>query len=88
MASNDVVCSVLHSLSHPTRLRVVLALSRREMCVRELEDLLHVAQATLSQHLALLRRAGIVSGVREGQRVRYRLERPEVLEVIELLRRL
>lgn len=65
----------LQSLVDPTRLRIVrlLADSRKELCVCELVDALDVPQYNVSRHLAVLRRAGILSERKEGRWVYYGL---------------
>ena len=59
----------------PTRIRVVLALRREELCVCELCDALDVVQSTLSTHLQYLRQAGLVRTRNEGKWVYYALTR-------------
>ena len=60
-------------LAHPVRLRLLVELSREEECVCHLAALLERPQPYISQQLAELRQAGLVSDRREGQRVFYRL---------------
>ncbi len=62
-------------LGDPTRLRIVKLLSAEEYCVCELVHLLGLSQPAVSQHLAKLRAAGLVSERRAGQWVVYRLDR-------------
>ena len=65
-----VILETLHStlklLSEPTRLRLVALLSREELAVQELVAITGLAQSRVSNHLALLRRAGLVHDRREG----------------------
>lgn len=61
------------ALGHPDRLRIAQALGAQEACVCELVEALGMRQPTISQHLSVLRRAGLVVGVRDGLFVRYRL---------------
>ena len=80
---------LLRTIGQPTRLKILLALGAGEACVCHLESLLGMRQAYISQHLMALRRAGVVrAGVvrdrREGRFVFYRLNSPQVLELIEL----
>lgn len=70
---------VLKALAHPTRLSVIEMLAQGERCVCELIEHIDVEQANLSQHLALLRREGIVDCRKDGTRVMYRLCHPQTL---------
>jgi DNA-binding transcriptional ArsR family regulator len=68
----------LKKLSNPDRLLVACALVEGERSVRELEDALGIRQPGLSQQLAELREAGLISGRKEGKQVFYRLADPRV----------
>lgn len=63
---------VFHALADPTRRSVFERLCRREMSVAEITAGFTVSQPAISQHLAALRRAGLVSERREGRRAYYR----------------
>ncbi|RMF70745.1 MAG: ArsR family transcriptional regulator [Alphaproteobacteria bacterium] len=71
----------LQALGQPTRLMILCRLAEGEMSVGKLADSLGLRQATVSQHLALLRREGLVATRREAQTVYYRIadERAQVL---------
>jgi ArsR family transcriptional regulator, arsenate/arsenite/antimonite-responsive transcriptional repressor len=62
-----------------SRLQVIKLLQIREMCVCELAEILNLSSPRISQHLAVLRRAGIVKERREGKWIFYSLI-PETLE--------
>lgn len=70
--------SFLKKLANPDRLLVACALVGGERSVRELEDLLGIRQPGLSQQLAGLREAGLITGRKEGKQVFYRLADPRV----------
>ncbi|HAM73595.1 MAG TPA: ArsR family transcriptional regulator [Verrucomicrobiales bacterium] len=61
------------AFSDPTRVRVLAALRSGELCVCELCDALRVTQSTLSTHLQVIRRAGLVRSRREGRWAYYAL---------------
>lgn len=69
-------------LSDPIRLRVMWALSNAELDVTTLTQRVGASQARVSQHLAPLRRAGLVDRRREGKRVLYRARSPRMRDVI------
>lgn len=56
----------LQAFADPTRLRILVLLRHREMCVCDLVDVLKVPQPTASRHLARLRQAGLVTVRKEG----------------------
>lgn len=73
-------------LAHPTRLQILELLRGKELCVCDLQAALKQRQACVSQHLMVLREAGIVTCRKAGLRVYYRISAtrlPELLDKIE-----
>ena len=70
---------VMKALAHPTRLFIVDVLSRGERCVCDLTDMAGYDISTVSKHLSLLKKAGIVEDDKRGLQVFYRLRIPCVL---------
>jgi ArsR family transcriptional regulator, arsenate/arsenite/antimonite-responsive transcriptional repressor len=68
--------AVFKALSNETRLRILILLSRRELCVCEIEEALGLSQSRISRHLTVLRNAGLVADRREGTWIYYRLSSP------------
>lgn len=64
---------LLRALAAPVRISIVLQLRESDRCVHELVDALGVAQPLISQHLRVLKSAGVVTGERHGREVVYRL---------------
>ncbi|HET9051696.1 MAG TPA: metalloregulator ArsR/SmtB family transcription factor [Candidatus Dormibacteraeota bacterium] len=64
---------LLKALASTARLTIVLELAQQEQCVHELVDLTGMAQPLVSQHLRVLRAAGVVSGRRRGREIAYSL---------------
>jgi ArsR family transcriptional regulator len=64
---------LLRALAAPVRIAIVLQLRDANRCVHELVDALDVAQPLISQHLRVLKTAGVVQGERRGREVVYRL---------------
>jgi ArsR family transcriptional regulator, arsenate/arsenite/antimonite-responsive transcriptional repressor len=62
---------VMKALSDPNRVRIVKLLQHKTMCVCELQSLLEIAQQTVSKHLKILEKAGLVSFKRDGLWVDY-----------------
>jgi ArsR family transcriptional regulator len=77
-ADEERAAQLFRALGNPARVRIVAELARRSACVTgDLVDLLPLAQSTVSQHLKVLRDAGIVRGTIDGDQC-YCLD-PEVL---------
>ena len=73
------------ALADPKRLCVLESLSAGELSVSELAGRVACQVPNMSQHLAVLRSAGLVTTRREGSTVFYRLTDPKVLEAYQLL---
>lgn len=65
-AEEDRAAAVFRALGNPARIRIVTELSRRNACATDLLDVLPLAQSTVSQHLKVLKEAGIIKGSIEG----------------------
>ena len=69
----DTAGDLLRALAAPVRIALVLQLRESARCVHELVDALGVPQPLVSQHLRILKAAGVVAGERSGREVMYRL---------------
>ena len=69
----DSCLAVMKALADPTRLRILKLLEAGEMCVCQIVAVLTVGQSTISQHLGILKRAGLVLDRKESRWVFYRL---------------
>ncbi|MDF1541542.1 MAG: metalloregulator ArsR/SmtB family transcription factor [Anaerosomatales bacterium] len=69
----SLVADIFAALSDPTRLRILLALSREDLCVCDLAVVTGVSSSAVSHQLRLLRDRRLVSFRREGKRAVYRL---------------
>lgn len=65
------------ALSDETRLRIMVLLSEKELCVCQLEAALALPQVKISRHLAVLRYSGLVKDRRDGLWVYYSLTKPK-----------
>ncbi len=75
VADADVaVAETARALSHPARIAILRTLSRRSCICGDLVDVLPLAQSTVSQHLKVLRDAGLISGTVDGPRSCYQLD--------------
>ncbi len=92
IATGDVerqrTATVARALSDPKRLCVLETLATGERSVGELSRDVGCQVPNMSQHLAVLRSAGLVTARREGQTVFYRLADPRVLDAYRLIQNL
>jgi ArsR family transcriptional regulator len=77
---------VLKTLASPRRLEILHALSRGPLEVGRLANQIGATQPNVSQHLAVLRAAGVVDAERDGREVRYRLSDPDVMVACGVMR--
>lgn len=75
--------NLFKALMHPARLSILEILRDGEQCVCHLEAVLGCRQAYISQHLMFLREAGLVEDRRDGNRIYYRVIKPEVYDLID-----
>ncbi len=79
------LAAILKAMAHPSRLKMVGALEKRELSVGELQGLVGHDLSTVSRHLSLLRSAGLLESRRKGNQVFYRLRVPCVLQTFSCL---
>lgn len=77
---------LLKALAHPKRLEIVHLLRDQELPVTDIHTMLDLPQANISQHLMVLRDAGIVSTRRDGKHIYYQLTENTIIEASDLLR--
>ena len=80
---SEKAARLLRHLGQPERVSILLVIGEREACVCHLEAALGLRQAYISQHLMALREAGIVTSRRDGRNIYYRLEDPNLLDLIQ-----
>jgi DNA-binding transcriptional ArsR family regulator len=76
---------VLKVLGHPIRLKIVAGLCTKECNVKFIWECLGLPQATVSQHLALLKNKGIIEGKRDGVEVHYSVVHPLAMKIVGIL---
>ncbi|MEE9545387.1 MAG: metalloregulator ArsR/SmtB family transcription factor [Rhodospirillales bacterium] len=77
--------TLLKAMSNQHRLLILCQLVPGEKCVGDLERIIGLSQSALSQHLARLRRDGLVKTRRSAQTINYSLAGEEAIAVIETL---
>ena len=81
----DGEAEILKVLGHPIRIKIVAGLCAHECNVKHIWECLGLPQATVSQHLALLKHKGIIEGKREGVEVHYSVINPLAKKLISLM---
>jgi DNA-binding transcriptional ArsR family regulator len=79
----ELLAQRLHLFAQPLRLKLIDRLERESATVQELADELDAAQQNVSQHLALMHRAGILSRQKQGTQVRYKVIDPHVRPLLD-----
>lgn len=80
---NTNMAELFNALAHPSRLEILELLRDGEACVCHIQAMLEQRQAYISQHLNVLRQAGLVASRKEGLRVYYQISDPRLYEVID-----
>lgn len=84
-AADEELAMLTKAIGHPIRVQILRILQRRTTCVcGDLVDELPVAQSTVSQHLKVLKEAGLIRGEVDGPRVCYCVE-PRALRRLKVL---
>ena len=80
------LAALAKALGHPVRVRILRILASRDVCIcGDLVDELPIAQSTVSQHLKILKEAGLVQGEIDGPRVCYCIKGPTLEKLKELV---
>jgi len=74
--------SFFRALGNPTRMKILSELTKSDKCVGEVEHCVRASQASVSQHLAILKEYGIVDCCKQGNMRCYSLRQPELIQAI------
>ncbi len=85
---SEIKAELFKALAHPARIRILEVLSERERSVGEMQPLVGIEMSHLSQQLAVLRRARLVTSRKEGSSVIYAVKDPLVGELLRVAKRL
>ena len=101
MASDELLDRALHAIADPTRRRILQALKQERgeekslgakpvsgpcLCGGEIEERIHLSQPTISHHMAILTKAGLVEATKQGQWRWYRRNEKAIRQVTKTLR--
>lgn len=79
----EKLASFFKSVSEENRVRIIFALSKREMCVNDIAAALGISQSLVSHQLRLLKLEGQVKSRKEGKNVYYSLDDQHVVDIFE-----
>ncbi len=74
-------------LGHPVRIKLLEDLMKKECCVGEIQKGLSVSQPNASQHLKILKEAGIIEARREKNKICYRITDEAVVQTLKILKK-
>ena len=66
---------IFKALADPNRVRIMKMLEQKQLCVCEITEILNLSTSTVSSHLSLLRRAGLIDYEKNGKWVDYKINR-------------
>lgn len=79
-------CELFKVLAHPIRLKIACGLSKKDECnVNFMTEQLGISQSNVSQHLAIMRSAGILTRYQKGTQACYRLTNEKVKKIIKVM---
>ncbi len=85
---NIDISDIFKTLSDPTRLRILVLLTKGELCVCDITDILNLPQSTVSRHMSRLKLTGLVLDTRKGKWVFYKLNNHHddyMIKIIEII---
>ncbi|KXG77674.1 ArsR/SmtB family transcription factor [Thermotalea metallivorans] len=81
----EQIVQIFKALGDETRLKILIILSRRRICAKGIAKHLDISEAAVSQHIKVLKEAGIIVGEKVGYYVHYDLQEPMLLEIVKFI---
>lgn len=75
--------AVLKSLADPTRLKIIYLLKNGELCVCQILEAIDKTQSTISHHLNIMKKEGVLSARKEGKWIYYKLANENIIDSLE-----
>lgn len=82
----ELHANLLKALAHPRRLEILQLLREESLSVSDIYGMLDLPQANISQHLMILRDAGVVKTRRDGKQIFYEVAHPQIVQASDLFR--
>jgi DNA-binding transcriptional ArsR family regulator len=98
MTNDELLDRALHAIADPTRRRILQALKKSKstqpdskpepgcLCGGEIEEVIRLSQPTISHHMAILTKAGLVEASKKGQWRWYRRDEKAIRQIVKTLR--
>lgn len=77
------ISQIFKALAHPSRLKLMENLMKRECCVGEIQKCLALSQPNVSQHLSVLKEAGLIVGRRERNKICYTISDDRIIKILK-----
>ncbi|SKA81283.1 transcriptional regulator, ArsR family [Caloramator quimbayensis] len=84
MNKEEMIVKVLKALGHPIRFKIVKFLLIEPQCVCKLNENIEFSQSNLSQHIKILKDAGIIKGEKQGLNIEYSIANDNVKHIINM----
>jgi len=81
----DQILQIFKALGDETRLKILIILSRRRICAKGIARHLDISEAAVSQHIKVLKEAGVIIGEKSGYYMHYDLQEPILLEIVKFI---
>lgn len=79
---------IFKALSSPIRINILMLLMEREHCACEFPHLLNISQPNSSRNLSVLKNSGLIESYRDGKKIIYYINNPEIKELIEIAKKI
>ena len=84
--NTEKIAEIFKALSSPTRLKIVVGLIEKHECnVNKMAEGLGIAQPNVSQHLTILKNAGVIEGYRKGNQICYKVVNEFVIKILKIM---
>ena len=83
---NEVI--VFKALSDPTRLKILECIRKSERCICEIIPYTKKSQPCVSQHLKVMKNAGIIDERKDGTRIMIKVSNPEIFDIIKQVKKM
>jgi len=84
MTIDDMYVKIFKALGHPIRMKIVRKLRNGPLCVCTINETVEFSQSNLSQHLKILKDAGILKSDKEGLKIMYSIKDEEVKNLLDI----
>ncbi len=84
----EAIVQIFKALGDETRLKILIILSRRKICAKGIAKHLNISEAAVSQHIKVLKEAGLIVGEKLGYYVLYDLQEPKLLEIADFIQQM